>query len=125
MKNSLFGIASTLELAMISDNPDKKLKSAHAQVLHLGEIVRTLLLLANKETSVERIDTPLLPILERLKGDDPRVVIDGSPEIHWNIHPELFEVAVGNIVGNAKKFTAETGRIMVRFDATYLEVEDT
>lgn len=125
MKNSLFGIATTLELAMLSNSPEQKLKSAHAQVLHLGEIVRTLLLLANKETSVERHDTPLFPILERIKGDDSRITIAGNPEVSWSIHSELCEVAIGNIVGNARKFTPKNGHITLRFDETHLEVEDT
>ncbi len=35
LKNSLFGIASTLELALLQDHPKHKIEQVHAQVLHL------------------------------------------------------------------------------------------
>lgn len=35
LKNSLFGIASTLELALLQEYPKPKIEQVHAQVLHL------------------------------------------------------------------------------------------
>lgn len=35
LKNSLFGIASTLELALLLDQPRQKIEQVHVQVLHL------------------------------------------------------------------------------------------
>lgn len=54
LKNSLFGIASTLELALLLDHPKQKIEQVHVQVLHLGEVVQTLLLLANKEVQLPK-----------------------------------------------------------------------
>lgn len=54
LKNSLFGIASTLELALLLDQPKQKIEQVHVQVLHLGEVVQTLLLLANKEVQLPK-----------------------------------------------------------------------
>lgn len=76
LKNGLFGIASTLELAMMMEHPQKKIGQVHVQVLQLGEVVQSLLLLANKEMHIETVPTELGPVLAKYRESDPRIAIE-------------------------------------------------
>lgn len=125
LKNSLFGIASTLELALLQDHPKHKIEQVHAQVLHLWEIVHALLLLANKEMNIKKSPVSLAAAFSHFSDEDPRISIIGSKGIKWEIHPDLFEVAIGNIVGNAKKFTPSDGKIEICLSEHEISIIDT
>lgn len=125
LKNSLFGIASTLELALLLDHPKQKIEQVHVQVLHLGEVVQTLLLLANKEVQLPKTWVSLISIFDKFTKEDIRISMEGNPEITWDIHQELFEIALGNIIGNAQKFTPDDGKIQINFSENSIQIIDT
>ncbi len=125
LKNSLFGIASTLELALLQQHPKQKIEQALGQVIHLWSVVQALLLLANKEMNLEKYPTSLLPLVSHFGAEDPRISIHGSQKIQWEIHKDLFEVALGNIIGNAKKFTPENGKIDIQVLEDMIVISDT
>lgn len=125
LKNSLFGIASTLELALLLDQPKQKIEQVHVQVLHLGEVVQTLLLLANKEVQLPKTWVTLMGIFDKFTKEDVRISTEGNPAIVWDIHQELFEIALGNIIGNAQKFTPNDGKIQIQFSEDMIQIIDT
>lgn len=51
--------------------------------------------------------------------------MEGNPEITWDIHQELFEIALGNIIGNAQKFTPDDGKIQINFSENSIQIIDT
>jgi signal transduction histidine kinase len=81
--------------------------------------------LANKEMNLEKYPTALLPLVSHFEAEDPRISIHGSQKIQWEIHKDLFEVALGNIIGNAKKFTPENGKIDIQVLEDMIVISDT
>lgn len=75
--------------------------------------------------NLEKYPIAILPLVCHYSKEDPRIFIHGSQKIHWEIHKELFEVALGNIIGNAKKFTPDNGKIDIRVTGDAIVISDT
>jgi signal transduction histidine kinase len=74
---------------------------------------------------VEKTPVALESLFGHFAKEDPRISLIGPKRVKWDIHRELFEIAVGNIVGNAKKFTPENGKIEICFGENEISVIDT
>lgn len=74
---------------------------------------------------IETEPTELGSVLAKYRESDPRITIEGPARAKWNIKQDLFDIAMGNIVGNARKFTPENGKITIRYSKNEVVVEDT
>ncbi len=68
----------------------------------------------------------LATVVESLDAvDNPRVSVDIRARPMACIHPELFTIAVSNLVSNALKYSdPETGRVVITVDKRLLTVAD-
>lgn len=73
----------------------------------------------------EKTPVPIVSLLKHYGEEDPRITVRGSEKIRWEIHRELFEIAIGNIIGNARKFTPEHGKIDIGISENSISVSDT
>lgn len=64
-------------------------------------------------------------IFDKFTKEDVRISTEGNPAIVWDIHQELFEIALGNIIGNAQKFTPNDGKIQIQFSEDMIQIIDT
>lgn len=64
-------------------------------------------------------------IFDKYTKEDVRISTEGNPAIVWDIHQELFEIALGNIIGNAQKFTPNDGKIQIQFSEDMIQIIDT
>ncbi len=125
LKNGLFEVASTLDVAEVDASPLPHVQTAKKQVLHLGELVQSLLLLANKEREIVKQRVKLCSLIEKsIPLQETRVRVECAPKIQWNIVPDLFEIVLRNAIGNACKFTSETGTITIRASENTLSIAD-
>lgn len=75
--------------------------------------------------NIKKSPVSLAAAFSHFSDEDPRISIIGSKGIKWEIHPDLFEVAIGNIVGNAKKFTPSDGKIEICLSEHEISIIDT
>ena len=84
----------------------------------MNTLVESLILLARLDhVKLKLLEVSLREIIRDYKEiQHPKVVFQCDATVA-NIHPTLFCLAIGNIIGNAIKFTSESGKITVVLEA--------
>ncbi len=125
IKNKLFEIMSSLDVAESSGNPTVSIKKAKSLLGQLSNVVDALLFFARNDIkSPEMRD--ISPFLQSsLARSDSRVSFVEESKLELPIYPELFLTAVDNIVSNAMKFTPENGKITVTTSCMGIAISDT
>lgn len=125
IKNKLFEIMSSLDVAESSGNPTDSIKKAKSLLGQLSNVVDALLFFARNDIqSPEMRD--ISPFLQSsLARSDSRVSFVEESKLELPIYPELFLTAIENIVSNAMKFTPQDGTIIVTTSSRGIAISDT
>ena len=125
IKNRLFEIMSSLDIAMTSRDPNLGIMKAKSILKQLSSVVDALLFFARNEVK-DPVKTDIAKFLSTSLGrEDTRLCFIEERKMMIPIYPELFLTAVGNIVWNAEKFTPKDGKITLTIDEKWLTIADT
>lgn len=125
IKNTLFSIQSSFDLALHTEHQELGIRKAKKQIMELSGIVDSLLFFARNEEKT-LIETNIKElILSHLDTTDHRIQFsDVSDSIKIPVFPELFSIAIGNIISNAQKFTQKDGIISILLKNNGIEIHD-
>ena len=125
IKNKLFSIQSSLDLALHTQHQELWIKKAKSLLIELSNVVDALLFFSRNEEG-KPINTNIgLLIQSHLDKSDSRInLIEEVPTVEIPIYPELFITAIDNIVSNAQKFTAKNGQINIIIRKNEIEIAD-
>lgn len=141
LRNGLFEIGSTLELAEATLENEKKgiipkakrktgeerLRDARNEVSHLSKLTEGLLLLGNGQKEIVKKATNIRNIiLKNLPIDQDQWMFEVvcNDATLWNISEPLFEIVLKNIIGNAVKFNKPGEKILITADKSSIEIVD-
>ena len=125
VKNSLFSIGSSLDVALHTSGRDEAIRKAKKTITELSSLVDSLLFFARSEdVKLEKTNIKNL-LTDHLDLSDPRIHLDLDAKVNLPVQWELFTTAVRNILHNALKFTPEDGRIDIILSKNALEIRDT
>jgi signal transduction histidine kinase len=122
IKNRLFEIASSLEVGSITD-PKKAIVETLPLIRELSTMSDSLLMLHTWAGTLQKVPTHLYALIEHaLVESKNRIKIKGKIKTQWNVDPNLFGVALFNIIGNALKFS--TTPINITLSDDRIEIQD-
>ena len=125
IKNRLFEIMSSLDIAMTSSEPATGITKAKSILKQLSSVVDALLFFARNEVK-DPVKMDIARFLSTSLGsEDTRLYFVEEKKMMIPIYPELFLTAVGNIVWNAEKFTPKDGKITLTIGEKWLTIADT
>lgn len=113
IKNRLFEIMSSLDIALASADPKVSIQKAKSILKQLSSVVDALLFFARNEVK-DPVKTDIAVFLSAsIPNDTNRIVFHEEKKAIIPIFPQLFLTAIGNIVSNAEKFTPKDGTITI------------
>ncbi len=125
IKNRLFEIMSSLDIAMTAWEPSIAIMKAKSILKQLSSVVDALLFFARSEVR-DPIEMDIAKFLsDSLGTEDTRIRVIEESQALVPLYPELFLTAIGNIVGNAEKFTPKDGTITLTIREDSLIISDT
>lgn len=125
IKNRLFEIMSSLDIALTAKDPKQNIIKSKSILKQLSSVVDALLFFARNDVKdPEKKDIKKL-LDNSLGSDDTRIHIVEHEAVTIPLYPELFITAVGNIVGNALKFTPQDGSVTLTVSKSSLTITDT
>jgi signal transduction histidine kinase len=123
IKNKLFEVMSSLDLAENPKLTTYAISKAKKVLRDLSSVVDALLFFARNDLK-EPENTDIASLLTVYKEGDSRVQTQIEDKVSLPLYPELFQTAIGNIIGNAEKFTPPEGRIDIILSKNSLEIHD-
>lgn len=123
IKNKLFEVMSSLDLAENPKLTSYAISKAKKVLRDLSSVVDALLFFARNDLK-DPENTEIAPLLYIYADSDTRIHVSIEDDVSMPLHPELFQTAIGNIIGNAEKFTPEDGRIELILKRDSLEIRD-
>lgn len=125
IKNKIFEIMSSLDVALSSDNSHDSIQKAKDILKQLSNVVDALLFFARNDVK----DPENIKIATFLKAhfskQDIRIVFREVANPTIAIYGELFLTAIGNIVSNAQKYTPQDGVITIVITKAGIDISDT
>lgn len=124
IKNKLFEVMSSLDLAANPEHTEYGIAKAKRVLKQLSSVVDALLFFARNDVKNPE-EKNIAELIEFMSyQDDPRIKIIKKSNLTLPIYPELFITALGNIIGNAQKFTKDDGEIKVIISKDSIEISD-
>lgn len=125
IKNKMFEITSSLDVALSSDAPNDAIVKAKTLLKQLSNVVDALLFFARNDIS-DPEDTQIGSFLKKkFTTDDTRILVVEKDNPTIPLYPELFLTAIGNIVSNAQKYTPQDGTISIIVTQLGIDIMDT
>lgn len=125
IKNKLFEIMSSLDVAQSSKSPLDSITKAKSLLGQLSHVVDALLFFARNDTQTPENMDILSFLKTSLVRFDSRISFIEESKLTLPIYPELFLTAVENIIANAMKFTPQDGKITVKTTQKGIIISDT
>ncbi len=125
IKNKLFEIMSSLDISLASKDPKFGIMKAKSLLKQLSSVVDALLFFARNDVKDPEKTNVYTFLSEAFGSDDHRIVFIEQEKMSVPLYRELFLTAVGNIIGNAEKFTPKDGSITLTISRSGLSIADT
>lgn len=116
---------SSLDLSLTSKDPKFGIMKAKSLLKQLSSVVDALLFFARNDVKDPETTNIYTFLSEAFKREDQRIVFIEKEKAEIPLYRELFLTAVGNIIGNAEKFTPKDGTITLTISRSGLSIADT